>query len=102
MSDTAFIKDENVLTVKPSGRLDTVTSPALEKEMQPYFGDATDIIMDFEKVEYISSSAMRVILATNNEMSRKDGSFKIINVNDKIYEIFETVGFLNMIEIDKN
>lgn len=101
MSDTTFIQDENVLTVKPVGRLDTRTSPVLEQEMQPYFSDVTDVIMDFEKIEYISSSGMRVIIAAAQEMEDKDGSFKIINVNDKIYELFETVGFLDMLEIDQ-
>jgi anti-anti-sigma regulatory factor len=44
---------------------------------------------------------MRVIIAAAQEMEDKDGSFKIINVNDKIYELFETVGFLDMLEIDQ-
>ena len=100
MSDTEYIKDNNVLTVKPVGRLDTITSPVLEKEIQQYISDVNEIIIDFERLEYISSSGMRVLLATEQEMEDRLGSFRVINVNDKVYDIFETVGFLDMVQVN--
>ncbi len=100
MSTTIFDKNNDTLTVTPNGRLDTATSPVLEKELSPYLDDTTNIIIDFQNVEYISSSGMRVILALEQEIEDKNGSLHLINVNDDIIEIFELVNFMNLVKVN--
>ena len=55
MSVAVIGKQGTTLNVCPEGRLDAVRSPMLQKETEPYLADATQIVMDFSKVDYISS-----------------------------------------------
>ena len=103
MSATVFEKQGSRLTVKPEGRLDTATSPILESEMQPYLEDGVqDVIMDFTKVEYISSGGLRLMLTTDQQLESRGGSMKIIHVNENILEIFSLVGFTDIITVEKD
>ena len=61
--------------------------------------DLTALRLDFEKLEYISSAGLRVLLASQKVMS-KQGEMKIVNVNDTIMEIFEVTGFSEILTID--
>ena len=82
-----------------SGRLDTTTAPDLEKELSQTTKDAKELILDFSELEYISSAGLRVLLAAQRAMS-KDGSMKLIHVNETIMEIFEVTGFSDILTIE--
>ena len=60
------------LTVILEGRLDTTATLNLEKELKDYLGDVTELIMDFEKLEYISSAGLRVLLSEQKTMSKAE------------------------------
>ena len=55
--------------------------------------------MDFEKLEYISSAGLRVLLSAQKIMA-KQGEMKIIHVNESIMEIFEVTGFADILTIE--
>ena len=80
------------------GRLDTVTAPELEKELKDSLDGVTELVMDFEKMEYISSAGLRVLLAAQKIMS-KQGSMTVVKVNETIMEIFEVTGFTDILTI---
>ena len=79
--------------------MDTITSPDLEKEIDESIEGVKELTIDFEKVEYISSSGLRVLLAEQKVMN-KQGSMKLVNVNDTIMEIFEVTGFTDILTIE--
>ena len=81
------------------GRLDTTTAPNLEKELKSSLDDVTELIMDFEKLEYISSAGLRVLLSAQKTMN-KQGEMKLIHVNDTIMEIFKVTGFSDILTIE--
>ena len=81
------------------GRLDTVTSPELEHELGAAVEGATSLTLDFEKLEYISSAGLRVLLSTQKIMNRQ-GEMKLIHVNDAIMDIFEVTGFSEILTIE--
>ena len=80
------------------GRLDTVTAPELENSLKDSLEGVTELILDFEKLEYISSAGLRVLLAAQKTMS-KQGSMKLLHVNETIMEIFEVTGFSYILTI---
>ena len=80
------------------GRLDTVTAPELEKELKESLDGIAELTLDFEKLEYISSAGLRVLLATQKVMNRQ-GSMKLVRVGETIMEIFEVTGFLDILTI---
>lgn len=81
MSDTVFEKNGPTLTVRPSGRLDAVTSVAFGNELYPQLNDVQELILDFENVDYISSSCLRVILGAVQQLEPREGTIKAINDN---------------------
>lgn len=91
--------DNKTLTVALEGRLDTTTAPQLEAELKSNIADVTLLIMDFAKLDYISSAGLRVLLSTQKIMN-KQGEMKIIHVSDVINEIFEVTGFSDILNIE--
>ena len=89
----------SVLTIAVQGRLDTTTAPDLEKEIKTGLDGVTELIMDFEKLDYISSAGLRVLLSAQKTMSRQ-GSMKVVHVSDLVMEVFEVTGFTDIITIE--
>ena len=81
------------------GRLDTNTSPEMEKELNSALNGIGELVLDFAKLEYISSAGLRVLLSAQKTMN-KQGTMKIINVNETIMEIFEVTGFSDILTIE--
>ncbi|MGI6265443.1 MAG: STAS domain-containing protein [Acutalibacteraceae bacterium] len=80
------------------GRLDTVTAPELEKEWSAALDGVTELVVDCEKLEYISSAGLRVLLSAQKTMA-KQGGMTVTNVNETIMEIFEVTGFSDILTI---
>lgn len=95
-----FKKDGTTLTVTPEGRLDTATSPELEKRMTPEIEGMTEIIIDLANVEYVSSGGLRVLLAVEQELEERGGKLTVIHVNPHIMEILDITGFLDIINVE--
>lgn len=91
--------DQDTLKVSLDGRLDTMTSPQLETEL----GDVENInhlIFDFDKIEYISSAGLRLLLKLDEILTDKNGDMKIIHVHPLVKEIFDITGFTDMLQIE--
>lgn len=87
------------LTYALEGRLDTTTAPQLEAELKGALDGVKKLVLDFEKLEYISSAGLRVLLATQKVMNQQ-GEMTLINVSDVIHEIFEVTGFTDILTIE--
>lgn len=85
-------------TIKLEGRLDTTTAPQLENVINTSLEGVTELVMDFEKLEYLSSAGLRVILAAQKRMN-KQGSMVIEHVNELVLEVFEVTGFVDILTI---
>ena len=81
------------------GRLDTTTAPTLEKELKGSLDGVDELTMDFERLEYVSSAGLRVLLSAQKAMNGK-GSMTVKNVNETITEIFEVTGFSDILTIE--
>ena len=91
--------DGKTLTIALEGRLDSLTSPELEKELKHVIDDIDELIIDFEKLEYISSAGLRVMLYANEAMSGKKG-MKIIHTPGIGLEIFQITGLTEVLIIE--
>ncbi len=87
------------LTVALEGRLDTGTSPQLEAELKTAVNGIEELVLDLKDLAYMSSAGLRVLLAAQKVMNRQ-GSMKVINVNETISEIFEITGFNEILTIE--
>ncbi|HIV26161.1 MAG TPA: STAS domain-containing protein [Candidatus Scatomonas pullistercoris] len=86
------------LTLTLEGRLDTTTAPLLDAELKKSIAGVTELILDFEKLEYISSAGLRVLLSTQKTMN-KQGTMVIRHVNETVMEVFEVTGFVDILTI---
>lgn len=87
------------LEIALEGRLDTVTAPDLEAELNKSLDGAESLVLDFSKLEYISSAGLRVLLSAHKAMSGK-GGMKVKNVNEIVKEVFEVTGFSDILTIE--
>ena len=84
------------------GSLDTATS----SEADSFVSDKIDqgarkLLIDFEKIDYISSAGLRVLLATSKKLSAEGGELRLCSLNETVQEVFDISGFgmlLNVFE----
>lgn len=91
--------ENNVVTLKISGRVDTTTAPEFEVIMDECVVGLEKLILDCNEMEYISSAGLRVILKVQKLMN-KQGEMKLINVNETIMEVFDITGFADILTIE--
>ena len=87
------------LEIALEGRLDTVTSPALEAELKTALADAESLTFDFAGLDYISSAGLRVLLSAHKSMVPK-GGMKVTHANDIVKEVFDVTGFSDILNIE--
>ncbi|WP_223165967.1 STAS domain-containing protein [Methanobrevibacter millerae] len=92
--------NEKELTLTVEGRIDTITSKELEKEINDEIGNFDSLILDFTDLEYISSAGLRVLIATQKKLKADNIPFVIKNINDTINEIFRMSGFDKILKIE--
>lgn len=96
------IENENGVTVAHlEGRLDTPASmevaPTFDS-LQQYAGGT--IVLDCEKMEYISSSGLRLFLTLRKATSTKGGKVIVKHITNEIRQVFVMTGFLNLFKIE--
>ncbi|MEI3535489.1 MAG: STAS domain-containing protein [Bacilli bacterium] len=89
----------DVNTIVLSGRLDTVTAPQLEAELEKILSNSDTLVLDMANLEYISSAGLRVILKAQKVMNTK-GTMKLIHVGESIMEVFDITGFSDFLNIE--
>ena len=92
-------KNEKNVTVELEGRLDTNTAPELEAALGELLEGTESLVLDFEKLDYVSSAGLRVLLSAQKTMS-KQGEMKLVHVNETSGEIFEVTGFCDILTIE--
>ena len=88
------------LEIALEGRLDTVTAPELEDVVKRELDGVNALVMDFSKLDYISSAGLRVLLSAHKIMAGKGGAMKVTNVNEIVREVFEVTGFEDILTIE--
>ncbi|SDB14032.1 anti-sigma B factor antagonist [Pseudobutyrivibrio sp. YE44] len=86
------------LTISLEGRLDTTTAPQLEDSLTGKLDDVKSLVFDLNKLEYISSAGLRVLLTIQKVMN-KQGEMLVKNASEEILEIFEVTGFSDILTI---
>ena len=81
------------------GRLDTTTAPELEAAVNQLMPGIEKLTLNFDKLEYISSAGLRVLLSAHKVMAQK-GGMKIIHANEIVNEVFEVTGFADILTIE--
>lgn len=87
----SLIDDIPVLFV--SGKIDAVTSKDLESALIGLMDqDKKFLIVDMEKVEFLSSSGLRVLMASQNKLKHKNGDLKLAALRPFVKDVFVLTG----------
>lgn len=92
-------KEGSTLTISVSGRVDSMTAPDFEKEVDAVADDVKELVFDFKNLEYTSSAGLRVVFKAQKMMDKK-GTLIVKNANETIKEIFEITGFSSIINME--
>lgn len=92
--------DGSVLIVQPFGRIDTTTAKTLEEHLSSHIEHGqTQIVLDFEKVDYVSSLGLRVMLIIAKKLMPAKRSLALCNLSDDVNNIFQISGFGKVLAI---
>ena len=92
-----YNKKGDALFISLEGRLDTNTAPEFESFLASNGDGVSALNIDCEKLAYISSAGLRVLLAAQKKMG---GSMKLTNVCELVMEVFEMTGFADILVIE--
>jgi len=93
-------RDGQTLILAISGRVDAVTAKPFETAvMTPVQGDATPLVLDLDRLKYISSAGLRVILLAAKQQKQKNTKFALCNLRDEVRDVFEISGFAKILDI---
>lgn len=93
-------RGQEKLALRVEGRLDTMTSPQLERELGEGLEKVQELTLDFTSLEYISSAGLRVLLAAHKQMMRQEGRLVVRGANEDVREVFAITGFLDMLHVE--
>ena len=93
------VNEGSKLTISLDGRLDTITSQQLEKELRTSINGITELVFDFEKLTYITSAGLRVLSVAQKVMN-KQGSLIIRNTQPDVQEVFDVTGLSDIMNIE--
>ena len=93
--------EDGALLIALEGELDTLSSPDFEDMLEPLLAEARSLTLDFEKLDYISSAGLRVLLAAEQALEEKGAEkVRVVNMNSTIRNIFDITGFVDVLAVD--
>jgi stage II sporulation protein AA (anti-sigma F factor antagonist) len=94
-------KQDGILIVTLSGRVDSASSPELEASLLRHLGSGEKkLLVDFADVEYISSAGLRVLLLLAKKLKDGGGRLVLSGMPESVRLVFELAGFLPIFAIE--
>ncbi len=91
-----------VKVVRIEGKLDTQTSPDAQAQLTQLIDQgATKIVVNFEKLDYISSTGLNVLLKAAKRLNGNSGKLRICGLNEVVQEVFDISGFTTILTVTK-
>lgn len=89
----------DTLRLTVSGRLDSSNYRQLEAVVYEVPEDIKELIFDFEKLLYISSAGLRVLLVAQKKLQKAGGAVYVENASQSVLDVFYITGFEDLIVI---
>lgn len=93
-------KLNDILVLNPEGRIDSTNAEKFKNEVTNYINEQdTSIILDFNKVEYISSACLRSLLSISKHMSQNKRDLVLCGLSESVNKIIKVSGFDSVLKI---
>ena len=98
--NTTVREEGNLYIATLEGRLDTASAEQTAKDLLP-LNDTIghDIVIDCSRLEYISSSGLRILLNIRKHAATSHSKVTLLNPNADIMKVFQMTGFLNLFDV---
>ncbi len=93
------IKTDDGIQLDVEGQVDTVSAPELQQKLLTAFQKTNHVVINIEKVGYMSSAGLRALLLGQKTASSKGGTMKVANVQSSVYQVFKMSGFAKILDI---
>ncbi|MFO7445572.1 MAG: STAS domain-containing protein [Ignavibacteriaceae bacterium] len=91
---------DNYTIITPEGKLDSVTSQELEEKITILINEnKNNLLINFEKLNYISSAGLRVLLIAAKKTKAISGEVRLSSLNPQIKDVFNISGFSSLFKI---
>lgn len=92
-------REKEKLTLQVFGRMDSSTAPQLQECVDSKLDGVSDLHIDLNNLEYISSAGLRVLLSAGKKMEAAEGNMVITGANEEVREAFKITGFDTILQI---
>ncbi|MBO7511688.1 MAG: STAS domain-containing protein [Fibrobacter sp.] len=92
-------ENNGTLTLALHGVIESSTADLFESEMAAACSKSKNLIADFDKVNFISSVGLRVLLISQKKMIAEKGKMTLINLHENVREVLEMTGFTSLLNI---
>ncbi|MBQ1725235.1 MAG: STAS domain-containing protein [Muribaculaceae bacterium] len=98
--DLSINNIDGALVARLAGSLDTAAAQAIQTQFEPLMEHANgNIVLDCAKLDYISSSGLRLFLLLNKRVAAQKGNLTIENLNNDVMSVFKMTGFDKLFNI---
>lgn len=87
------------LTVRPQGRIDTLTAPDFEAAVRALLPDADSLVIDLTGVDYVSSAGLRAMLVLHKSAGADKKGMQVTHVSPAVMDVFAMTGFDKVLDI---
>lgn len=92
-------KEKDIMIISVKGRMDAVTAPSFEEDVTDLISKGEKaFIINFSKLEYISSAGLRSILAAAKQLKEKQGKLLFAELVGPVHEVFKIAGFYSIFQ----
>ena len=93
------LQEGTAVTLQVDGRVDTNTSPELQKAILEAFQNAAKVTLDLEKVVYVSSAGLRALLLGQKTAASKGAVMELVHVAPTVKSVLDSVGFSRILTL---
>lgn len=100
MLDIQERTDGDTVIVQPNGKIDTLTAKSFETQLMAHVAKGSGpLLVDMEKVDYVSSFGLRSLLIVAKQMAPLGRKFVLYGANPSVVEVLRVSGFLRIIDV---
>lgn len=93
-------KKDGAAVLALEGKLDTLTAPELTAAVDDVVKETSELVLDFEKLTYISSAGLRALLAAQKAVTAQSGRMRVINSNEMVRSVFAMTKFDQILTLE--
>jgi anti-anti-sigma factor len=92
-------QDDGIVTLAINGQLNAATAEEFGAAVEAAVVESEKLILDFQKVNYLASAGLRVLVSVQKKLTSRSGSLSLINVDETVYEVFQVTGLDDIFDI---